>query len=1048
MKLEKSVMLEENKTLTILDASAGSGKTFRLVKEYLTLLFEGNEDENRFARIIAMTFTNKAAIEMKTRIIKALDEVANYEKLGHNAKKYAENLSAELNMALPILKEKSKKSLENILHKYEDFSVMTIDKFNLKLIRSFSKDLDLPSDFEIVLNEDLVIEQIVDNLLNSLGQADKETLTKLIFSYAKSNLEDGLKWNFRDSLINFAKIITQESNLEQIELLLQEEFTLEEFEKIKHEIANIEDQLKTLSQQTYTTYLKYELQKEDFPGKSNTYKLFDELPENKFNKKFSDGFIKSVSKDPPKGKFFPEELRETTLKLIEYLETNFERLVLLRKFKSNFFNMSLLKFLAEELVDFRTEERLIRISEFNTLISKLVQNENAPFIYSRIGVRYMNYLLDEFQDTSRLQWLNMIPLVHNSLSERNKNLIVGDAKQSIYRFKNGVAEQFVSLPDLFNPERSSAISQYSKQFNDLGVKIPLKDNWRSGTEIVNFNNRFFKKLKNYLPEEGQAHYSSIEQNPKAEFGGYIEIMSQLKDKEQERSALIDQITDKIESCLSDGFLPGDICILTEVNKTAVEYSIGLSQKGYKIVSPESLLLKSNQQVKLALTYLTLRLKPSSETEMKKFMNLFFRNSFPKEHISRYKSYFEEETRENKSIRLLNHSRFITEHFQSESNFFYPYENLYDLIQKFYLLMGWNEIENPYLHHLADFIFEYEINRGPDLLGLLEYFDQKKEKIAIQLPESSAAIKIMTAHKSKGLEFPVVILPDIDFKIAISTKAKFLIPVRDHVLHVYPKKDDEIPEISAFNLAETQKILLDKINLCYVAFTRPVERLYVINNYTKNSLGATLHACFTETLENSENQESAIWTIGMAEHKVSEHSKIESSFFTPKNIADHLWFPEIAIRDTKNLSVEDGLSEEKNYGRQFHFAVSQINKDSEIADKLNAYVQQGIVDSAFRDKISIQLKRLFSNNEYASLLEDLIEVLDEKDIIADEQNMLRPDKIVIKRNKTIVIDFKTGLPKAKDRKQVENYVNILQDMGNLPVEGYLLYVGSNELVQVK
>ena len=265
--------------------------------------------------------------------------------------------------------------------------------------------------------------------------------------------------------------------------------------------------------------------------------------------------------------------------------------------------------MAKALVTIKKDEQLIRISEFNKLISDLVRNELAPFIYERLGIRFQNFLLDEFQDTSRLQWLNMVPLIRESLSNENKNLIVGDPKQSIYRFKNGVAEQFVALPGVYNPEKHTTIQDHSDYFESMGHVVSLEENYRSSSTIVEFNNTLFPKIKEMLSDEAKDFYNSIVQNPISKLEGFVDILS--VPEEKDNTDLVPEIVERIEQCVADGFKLGDICILADLNFKANQWAIELTKRKYKIVSAESLLVQNEIKVKLIVSYLKRRLNPSS-----------------------------------------------------------------------------------------------------------------------------------------------------------------------------------------------------------------------------------------------------------------------------------------------------------------------------------------------------------------------------------------------------------------------------------------------------
>lgn len=1035
------------KPLKVLNASAGSGKTYNLVKEYVLLLLSDEKDLSRFSRIIAMTFTNKAALEMKTRIVQALDELSYPDIYKNKSQQYALEIGNELGVNPEEVHLRARKVLQNILHRYEDFFVMTIDKFNLKLIRSFSRDLDLPNDFDVILNESEVIEQVVDLLLSQLGKKDLESLTSLVFEYAKDNLDEGERWNFRDQLIEFSKVLSKEKEQPVINRLMEMDFSISRRKQLVQTLNGQVEDFLDRCRSVLKKYLDSAVPVDLFPGKSNTTKAieklgqFDSIP----GTLFSESVLEKASQDPPAGREFPQDLRNSMLELQRYFNQIAPIYFVGKAFLKNFYNMALLQYLARSLHTVKKEEQLIRISEFNTLISDLVRNEDAPFIYERLGSRFHNFLLDEFQDTSRLQWLNMVPLVHESISNLNKNLIVGDPKQSIYRFKNGVAEQFVALPNIYNPEKDPLITERSIYFDEMGHVRSLEDNWRSSPEIVNFNNNLFPVIKDRLPANSQDFYNSIHQNAKSRLPGLVDIVS--SEGKIADIDLVPMIVKKIQDCERDGFKRGDICILSDVNYRANIWAVELTKLGYKVVSSESLLVQNEIKVKLVISYLKRRLNPSSSSEKKRFSEIYFRIN-KQDAFTKYRTYFERRTDpDGKEYTFFNDDKFIAEHFGNTADFFCKYENLYDLIQTFYGLMKWDELKNPYLHHFADFVHEYELAKGPDLRSFLDHYEEQRSKLAIQMPDSDDAIKIMTIHKSKGLEFPVVILPFMNFDLSIKSGSRFLIEVNDYILYTTLSKTSPIGEIRSLNEFEQAQILTDKVNQCYVGFTRPIERLYVFNFFDKKNFGSILHECLSRLPHAVQNGVTLNIELGETTRQESEERQKDSIFFVPLSNAETLWFPDISLQDDPELERKDLLSEEQRFGNQFHLAMAAINHPAEIQQKLNALVRTGDVEEKFCKTIQDKISSLFADTAFKSLFEDAIEIMNEQSIILDEKNTRRPDKLILKKDQTIVIDYKTGLPAAKYERQMTEYIQTLKQMELPNVRGYLLYTVNNELREI-
>lgn len=1063
---------QAKKPLQIFNASAGSGKTYNLVKTYLRLILGNERSPSTFAHIMAMTFTNKAALEMKTRIISALDLSSNPKRKTTAETKKAlsliEDITKELKISKPELQFRAKNALKQILHQYEDFNVMTIDKFNLRLIRSFSRDLDLDSDFQIILNEDEVLDQVIDQLMDGLDPILRAKFTQLVLNYSREKIADQESWNFQRDLKKFANILTNEKYFTLLKEMKEADFSEVALQGLKSEIESIKSSLSSKAKRIYELFQPI-AGNTNLPGKTVTVKAFEKLNSNDFfngnssnNGVFSNSIINHLDKPD-----FSPELRNLCIEFQEEFESKMQELNLLSLVKKNFYNMALLQFIADELETVKQTEKLIRISEFNKLISELIEKEEAPFIYERLGIRFQHFLLDEFQDTSRLQWMNIVPLVHESLSQGNENLIVGDPKQSIYRFKNGLAEQFVALPAIYNPDRDVDIQRKSDFFVEQGNKEPLKDNYRSFKEIVKFNNVFFETFKTSIPSSLVSFYDDVAQNPMGKDGGYVYIHSEAVKSEGKKS---DQIEDKrsitmmlswINQCLEDGFEKGDICILGNTKKDCNSWAIELTNQGHKVVSADSLLVNSDHGVKMAIAYLKWRKNPAGELEARRFSELYF-SLKSQNSISKIQSYWKNEEGANGKIyQFFDTKKFFAENFGSEDQFFFPFENLYNLLQGFYNLVGLEEIHNPYLHHLSDMVHEFDNQRGPELELFLDFYNGKGKDSAIQIPENKDAIKVMTGHKSKGLEFKVVLLPNMDWSIT-GKSSMFLMKESEKFVYAGLSKNSKVDRIRVEHEKEYNQSLLDKINLCYVMFTRPVERLYIANFHEEKPrdprFGKVLHDVFLKlsdkNLENVSTLEIDVEKIqfecGNIWHSDAKENGEEESNngnFSPISLKNKLWFPDISLKENA-LDEETGLTEQQRFGNQLHFLLSITSDISEIEFNLKSNLENGLLEKDFETKLRETLQQIFGMKDYQELLNDATKILNEQGIIISVNETKRPDKIICKENETIVIDYKTGIPKAQHLKQVQLYVDTLREMGYQQVRGIVFYTSELRLVRAE
>jgi len=1022
------------KSLQIYAASAGSGKTHRLVLAYLKILLTDQNYRQKFRHIVAMTFTNKAANEMKERILQTLSGLAFPLSANAKTKALKKDLLSETGLTDTQIQVRAAGALEGILHHYEDFHISTIDKFNLRLIRSFSRDLDLPADFEVVLNEKLVLDEVLDLLIARLGQPGAQELTQMMISYAKSKVADGESWDFKKSLVQFSEVLSQERNLKEVKLLLQTSFAPEAYEAFKEEASRVKSSflgrcasvyhlaapflgthLKTATNQkrieAFVNDTNWGLGKKTGPFYAKTF--LEALQENKFD--------------------LPDSVNTALLDLYTAYEEAYADYLLIETQRKNFYNMALLQHVAEQTKALMTAQQQIRISEFNQLISQLVQGEQAPYIYERLGIRYEHFLLDEFQDTSRLQWVNMIPLLLEAISYERSNLIVGDAKQSIYRFNNGLAEQFVSLPKLYNPEQDTQMELTSRRFEASAEKRTLKDNYRSSAQIVEFNNSLFTQLTSNLPAEHKEFYTDLQQNPKSSKQGFIQIESLANDLPDE--LLHQKIKEEIQHILSDGYRPCDICILTEKNKIGNAIALALTQAGMQVVSQDSLLLYSNPVVQLFLIYLKKRARPANPTLGKRLAEAYLRVK-QKFDVAAFMAYFKSYEKEGKTFRYFDEKSFFRDEFGSQDAIFMPYEHLYDLLQKASICFQIDETSEPFVHHFFDVAFQYQLNRNAELLPFIDFIEQQKDKLALQMPESTEAIRIMTIHKAKGLEFPVVLIPSLDFRIEIFGTNKFLMPVGHSVAYAYPT--EAIPAFKTFKQKELAAIFMDKLNLLYVALTRPQTRLYVWNHYKENGFGDQVHQALLCVPE-LENTSEHIFTLGkctalqLSKDEYKKQLAEQTKFYHPKALLDQLWYPSLAFR-----SPELDLEKDQLFGLAFHSVMALCPNAEALSSALNQALYTGALASDQRQAITHAAQRFWDHITLRELHVGVIEEYNEQRIIADLNQSKQPDKVWRKAQEFIVIDFKTGLRKDKDIEQISHYAQLLQEIFKLPARSILYY----------
>lgn len=1021
-----------SKALRVYAASAGSGKTHRLVLEYLKILLTDVNYRQKFKHIVAMTFTNKAANEMKDRILQTLSGLAYPASANSKTTALKADLLNETTLTEVQLEQRAAGALQGILHHYEDFNISTIDKFNLRLIRSFSRDLDLPADFEVVLNEKLILDEVLDLLIARLGQPDSQELTHWMLAYARTKVAEGESWDFKKSLLQFSEVLGKERNAREVEQLLSSTYTPDTYTNFKAEAEQIKATFLAQCAQVHALAAPFKGLHFKTATDQKRIDAFIEDPNWGLGKQKGPFYTNTFLKALDENKYdLPTAVSEALLDLSTAFDLAFANYLRIETQRKNFYNMALLQYVAQQTKALMTAQQQIRISEFNQLISQLVQGEQAPYIYERLGIRYEHFLLDEFQDTSRLQWVNMIPLVLEAIAYERPNLIVGDAKQSIYRFNNGLAEQFVALPSLYNPENDPQMALTSARFEISGFKQSLLDNYRSAPQIVHFNNELFERLSLSLPQEHKSFYDKLSQNPKSTKTGFVRIESLVNDLPE--VLLFEKMLLTIQELLQDGFRPCDICILTETNKKGNAIALALTQADLQVVSQDSLLLYAHPLVQLFLLYLQKRAKPSNPTLGKRFAEAYlqYKGNFD---VSAFMAYFKTYEKEGRQVRYFDEAAFYTAEFGSEDALFMPYEHLFDLLQKAAACFQINDTKEPYVHHFFDVAFQFQLNRNAELLPFIDFIEQNKDKLALQMPESTEAIRIMTIHKAKGLEFPVVLMPSLDFRTALHGFAKFLMPAGSGLAYAYPS--DLIPEFKTFKEKELAAIFLDKLNLLYVALTRPESRLYIWNHHKEKGFGAQIHQQLAQ-LPVLSMEEEHIYVAGSA-LKVSsaekkKHSAIKTNFYHPMALPDQLWYPSLSFRTPDSEMVSDQL-----FGLAFHRLMALCQSPEQLKAAIQVALQEGTIAQNQVEELTIAAEHFWLHVTAQQLNVGVLEEYNEQRIIAGVNQIKQPDKVWVKANEVVVIDFKTGLRQDNHMQQIIAYAGLLQTIFNLPVRPILYY----------
>lgn len=1032
-------------SFNIYDASAGSGKTYTIVKEYLKILFTSPGNE-AYKHVLAITFTNKAVGEMKVRIIEALKAFSSEDILIKPSSLF-NYICSDIDIAPEALHKKAKSILENIVHNYAAFDVSTIDKFTQKVIRTFAYDLQLPLNFEVELDTDSLLEKAINNLIARAGT--EKLLTKVLIAFAIEKTNDNKSWDVAYDFNQIATLLINENHVPYIEQLKHK--TLDDFkllkQGLKEGLKQTKESLTKEAQDVLALIEQSGLEYADF-SRGSLPKYFIKISQEDYSIKFDAVWQQNLlNGDTLYTSKATQHIGETIDAIQPTIAEAFsttKQLLVTYKFLQNFYNhvtpLSVLNEIGKEIQKIKDDKNLLLISEFNSIISQHIKEQPAAFIYERIGERFKHYFIDEFQDTSVMQWENLIPLLENSLSgEYGSAMLVGDAKQAIYRWRGGKAEQFI---DLYGGHSPFHVTSNIKR---------LPTNYRSHKQIIQFNNQFFKHLSSFV--FSNPLYEDLYQNSTQEAfhpeEGFVDISFLTIDKDSDKHALYpEKVLETITSCLQNGYELNDICILVRKKAEGVAIADYLIDSEIDIISSETLLVNNSPEVQFITNLLKFILEPKNlqvKINVLSFiashkLDLEAKHSFYKEFIH------------------LDIDLFFAKLNEKGFNFNYHealqlsvYEVIEAVIYGFHLA----ETSNAYIQFYLDFALEYANKRHSNLADFLSHYDTKKHALSIISPEGKNAVKIMTIHKSKGLEFPVVIFPYADLDIYKENKPKIWVPLDPETNNgfesVYLNYNQNIETVNStyaqlYNQRQSE-LELDNINLLYVALTRPVEQLHIISS--KNESLKTYSGLLINYLKHHNHWDNSVtnYTFGKPIRTVASGKDIPIAIEQQEFISTPKKNHGIHIITNSGYLWDTVQQEAIEKGNLIHNIMSQIKTEHDIPFVISNFVATGIISDLQADDLSPIIKNIVAHPKLSYLFEPEHIIYNEKDIITKQGQMLRPDRLVINSsNDVVIVDYKTGNPTKKHADQLEIYSDALKEMGFKNIKKTLIYI--NDSIEIK
>ena len=1045
--------MENHSSFRIFNASAGSGKTYTLVKAYLKLLLNSNRKEPH-KNILAITFTNKAAGEMKERIIEALKQFSKQDIIGDPSSMF-KDLVNELDISDQELHRKSKSLLKQIIYNYASFDVSTIDGFTHKIIKTFAYDLKIPMNFEVELDQEALLQGAVDRLISKAGT--KKKLTKTLVDFALEKADEDKSWDISYDFNKIANLLINENDLNEIKRLKDK--SMDDFLSFKTslriEIRTIENEIQLEASQINDLLKAKGLQFNDFTGAYlPTY--FERLSNKNFKVSFGTKWQSALLENKP---IYPKRLSSEIMSIIDGIQDRLiqgfassKHLIIHRKFLNavykNITPLSVLSAINNELQDIKKEQNKMLISEFNTIISDQIKGQPAPFIYERLGEKFRHYFIDEFQDTSRMQWENLVPLIDHAISseqisgEKGTAMLVGDAKQAIYRWRGGVVEQFI---DLF--------SKTSRPFKIEQLVENLPTNFRSHKEIVQFNNTFFDFVSNTVFESesyATLYSQGSKQNSHKTKGGYVQLdFLNLKDEDKDL-AYPAKVMETIIKCKEQGFEYNDICVLVRRKKEGQAITEFLNLYSIPVTSSETMLIFYNKDVEFIDSFLRLMLDSENASfKIKILQYLAKRFEIKDEH-----TYFVEYLNTPWPLCLKAWKKYGVnvdlEQLKKQS--------LYDMVETVIRAFDLVDDSNAFVQYYLDFVHEYAIKSGSDLNGFLEYSHAKKESLSISIPGSLNAVKIMTIHKSKGLEFKVVIFPYADLEIVKPIDEKVWFPLTPNDFNGFSSallnlnKDlESFGDIGeALYNKHIAQLQLDNINLLYVALTRPIDHLYIISkgNVSDNDLKdsksfASLFINFLKLL-GLWNESTASYSFG---EPITDKQKLDVN---ARESLKHLRFistskesHSIRIITKSGMLWDTSQQEAIEKGNLIHNILASVKTSEDIPFVVSSFIDSGNITYKQGEQLKKQLNDITSHPELRGLYEANNTIYNERDIITKNELILRPDRIVIDpEGRATIIDYKTGEEHKSHHDQMHSYKQVVKDMGYDVIRGILVYINAD------
>lgn len=1059
--------------LKIYKASAGSGKTFALTLAYLKLLYT---QPGIFRHILAVTFTNKAAGEMKQRILGRLHCLS--ASGGSTCEEELKQLKEFTGMDENTIRTRAGELLNEILNSYSAFSVGTIDKFFQSVIRAFTHEIGIQPGYNLELDHRRVLSLAVDKLFQDLG--NQAELQDWLVRYALERMESSLSWDFRRDMIQLGEQLFKESFQE---LFMQESFApldKKNLDLFLSEMTGLEEQVRqemsTTARQALDQMSSLGLHPEDFKGAGKSpAMLFVSASEGK-DLNFTSAKIAALTQSDKwlKKNAGAEVEMLTNEKLLPLLQQNYKQQEILNTLAAvhtHFYTLGILGDIREYVQEYTRERNLFLIADSGRFLRGIIGSNQVPFVYERTGNRYSHIMLDEFQDTSLFQYDNFRPLLDNSLAAGEQSLVVGDVKQSIYRWRNS--------------DWKILASDLERDFSHQEIRVePLKENYRSREQIVRFNNSVFQLSSSLLAElmekeldASSVHQEKIDREVERFRSAWKDVVQQIPEHLQNTGGrvrvelfdtgeapfseqVISSLPAWVDELLETGIEAGEIAILVRTRKEGVAVANALLEharntgrdRSYKLVSNDSLLLGYNTAVSLLISLLRYLHRPGDEIN---------------NALLKYQAYRMANEADRPMDLILDSGLSPEELLPGEflkQEVIFKQLPLYELIESLIDLLGLGESANdlPYLQAFQDLVIDLQRRGSMGIGEFLDYWELTGAGRSLSFSEASDAIRIITIHKAKGLEFNAVIVPFCDWDLTTDARNTNILwcPTEDTPLDripVVPLRFGSKMTTTLFSSVyynERMKGYMDRLNLMYVAFTRARDVLYIgipkREMQTVKNTGDLMQVITQQQASESpctgilaDSMQDGVISLGSLPVYEQEADEDDPWKFTSYPVNRGQQQLKVHMRSDQYFLDEEGsLRTSRMYGNLMHELFSLIDTADDVNDAVGSLQRKGLLPEKESSGLGKHVVEMISRPEVSEWFtrRENRYIFKERSLLCGSGVVLRPDRVIVEGDKAIVIDFKFGEIELNSyRKQLTDYMEELKRMGYRKVEAYLWYV---------